>query len=128
MADDKNKDAAGRVPPEPREQKFKADPFAKLTDQDWIEAMERGLRQSEARDREIGRGIRGGYESSIRKAVERVAQAESALKTYLERPDRETEDLPRHRKLAEDLKKAVDDLKNNTDEYVVLISNRPGAQ
>ena len=90
--------------------------------------MERGRRQSEARDREIGRGIRGGYEHSIREAIEQVGQAVSALRTYLERPDPETEDLPRHRKLGEDLKKAVDDLRKNTDEYVVLISNRPGAR
>jgi hypothetical protein len=57
-----------------------------------------------------------------------VGQAESALRTYLERPDSETEDLPRHRKLGEDLKKAVDGLKENTDECMVLISNRPGAR
>jgi hypothetical protein len=38
MADDKDEDAGVNETPEPQKRKFIPDPFAKLTDQDWIDA------------------------------------------------------------------------------------------
>jgi hypothetical protein len=110
--------------PEAPERKHIADPFAKLTDADWIEAFRVGKLVADARDERIGAGIRGGYENSIKAELGKLDEAELALQTYLQRPDSEPEDLQRHCALAEDLKKVIDDLKKTMDEYAVLVSNR----
>jgi hypothetical protein len=51
-------------------------------------------------------------------------QAQGALRTNLEGVDCGQEDLLSHRSLVEDLKLATDNLKNATDEYAYLVSNR----
>jgi hypothetical protein len=101
-----------------------ADPYAKLTDEDWRQAMIRGREFSDARDAAIGAGIRRGCEKSISEAHEALDQAQAALRTYLKRADPDQEDLLRHRSLVDDLKLATDNLKNATDEYYYLVSNR----
>lgn len=100
------------------------DPFAKLTDEDWRQAMIRGREVADARDAAIGAGIRRGCEKSITAAHEALDQAQAALRIYLERVDPDQEDLLRHRSLVDDLKRATDNLKNATDEYGYLVSNR----
>jgi hypothetical protein len=112
----------------PAKRKHVVNPFAKLTDDDWQEATIRGQLVSEARDAAIGAAIRRGCESSIAAAGEALGKAEAALRTYLERPDSEPEDKPRHRELAADLKTATDLLKRATDEYFVLVSNWAGSR
>ena len=79
---------------------------------------------ADARDERIGAAIRRGCENSITAAREELYKVEFALRTYLERPYSEPEDRAIHRTLAEDLKKATDQLKNTTDEYVAFVSNR----
>jgi hypothetical protein len=61
MADenDKGKDAGSNQGEEPPKGKFKVDLFAKLTDQDWIDAMEYGRKVAEARDEEIRKALKG---------------------------------------------------------------------
>lgn len=112
----------------PEPSKKHVDLFAKLTDEDWREAMIMGQRVADARDAEIGAAIRRGCERSITEAREELDKARLALRTYLERGDSEPEDLMRHRDLAVDLKNAADNLKNATDEYAILISNRVRAR
>jgi hypothetical protein len=86
--------------------------------------MIRGREVADARDAAIGRGIRRGCEKSITAAHEALDQAQAALRSYLERVDPDQEDLLRHRSLVDDLKRATDNLKNATDEYAYLVSNR----
>jgi hypothetical protein len=102
------------------------DPFAKLTDEDWRHAMIRGREFSDAKDAAIGAGIRRGCEKSIIEAHEALDKTQAALRTYLERVDPDQEDPLHHRSLVEALKVATDNLKNATDEYSYLVSNRAG--
>jgi hypothetical protein len=51
----------------------------------------------------------------VRDAGRRMKEAETALRTYTERPDTEPQNIPRHRHLADALKEA-------TDNYVRLVS------
>jgi hypothetical protein len=48
---EKDKDSAADNSLEPPPKRFIPNPFAKLTDQDWIDAMERGRLVSEAKPR-----------------------------------------------------------------------------
>jgi hypothetical protein len=126
MADDNdNKSAVSTNASEesPRKPRI-PDPFAKLTDEDWRQAMIRGREVADARDVAIGAGIHRGCEKSITEAHEALDQAQAALRTYLERVDPDQEDLLCHRRLVADLKLATDNLKNATDEYAYLVSNR----
>ena len=50
--------------PEPPPKKKHPDPFANLTDQDWIDAMEYGRQVSEARDEIIRKAIKGEEEET----------------------------------------------------------------
>jgi C4-dicarboxylate-specific signal transduction histidine kinase len=102
-----------------------ANPFAKLTDEDWSEAMIRGQHVSDARDAATGAAIRRGCEKAIADARAELDKAQAALQSYLERASTEPEDLPLHRTLVTNLKNATDQLKNATDEYFHLVSNRP---
>ncbi len=55
MTDEKEKtDTAPALP-----KKKIPDPFAKLTDQDWIDAMRRGKEVADARDERIRKAIKG---------------------------------------------------------------------
>jgi hypothetical protein len=100
-------------------------PFAKLTEEDWSDAMLRGQRVSDARDAATGAAIRRGCEKAIDAAREELDKAQSALRAYLETANSGQEDLPRHRALVAELKNATDRLKNATDEYFNLVSTRP---
>jgi hypothetical protein len=66
MADDDNKSAISTNAREesPRKPRI-PDPFAKLTDEDWRQAMTRGREVACAKDAAIGAGIRRGCEKSI---------------------------------------------------------------
>jgi hypothetical protein len=126
MSDDKgNKSqvSTNAIDESPRKPRI-PDPFAKLTDDDWRQAMIRGREFSDAKDAAIGAGIRRGCEKSITEAHEALDQAQAALRTDLERADPDQEDLLRHRSLVDDLRLATDNLKNATDQYSYLVSNR----
>jgi hypothetical protein len=86
--------------------------------------MIRGREVADAKDAAIGKGIRRGCEKSTTEAHEALVQAQPSLRTYLARADPDQEDLLRHRSLVDDLKRATDNLKNATDEYGYLVSNR----
>ena len=126
MSDDKvdksqvSTNASEVSPRKPRTPKL----FENLTDEDWRQAMIRGRAVDDAKGAEIFAGICRGCEKSISRAHEALDQAQAALRTYLERVDPDQEDLRRHRSLVEDLKLATDNLKNATDEYHYLVTNR----
>ncbi len=127
MADenDKTKDQAGEKNPQEEEKPY-VNPINLLTPEQWREAMRKGLEDSKNQSASIRRDITIYYwRRAIPNAIEEVSKAESALRAYLERPASEPPDIPRHRQLAENLKRATDDLKAVTDKYIWLAFDDP---
>jgi hypothetical protein len=101
------------------EKKPYVDPISRLTPEQLQRAWRKGIEDSSAQSASVRRDLLVYYwKRRMPEAREEVSKAESALQAYLERPSSEPTDVPRHRQLAEDLKRATDDLKHWTDEYV----------
>jgi hypothetical protein len=103
------------------EKKPYVNPINNLTEEQWKRAMEEGEAEVKAKSASIRRDLLYYYwVRRIPEAQEELHKAESALRAYLERPSSEPPDIARHRQLAENLKRATDDMKSCTDEYVRL--------
>jgi len=104
------------------QEKRYVNPLSNLTDEQWREAMRNGLEASEAQSANIRRDMIDYYwMTRIPEAREALSKADSALRAYLEQPTSEPHDDAPHMRLASALKRATDDLKHSTDEYVRLI-------
>jgi hypothetical protein len=120
MSDEKEsaKDQGRSKPPE-AEKKPYVSPLNRLTEEDWKDAMMKGIEQSNSQSATIRSSITAYYwKTRLPEVRERLIKAESALRAYLERPASEPPDIPRHRLLVEDLKKVSDDLKECIDKYI----------
>jgi hypothetical protein len=115
---DRTKDPGEAKSPE-AEKKPYVDPITSLTPEQLERAWRKGVEDSSAQSASVRRDLLVYYwKRRIPEAREEVSKAESVLRAYLERPSSEPADVPRHRQLADDLKRATDDLKYWTDEFV----------
>ena len=106
------------------EKKPYVDPISKLTPEQWDRAMSRGQMDAKAQSASIRRDmIQYYWRTRLPELREELNKAETALRAYFERPSSEPPDTPLHQRLAENLKRATDDLKNDTDKYVWLVSD-----
>ena len=103
------------------EEKPYINPINNLTEEQWKRIVSKGQETVEAQSASIRRDIIYYYwVNRMPGARNEVGKVESALRAFLERPASEPRDIARHRQLAENLKRATDDLKSCTDEYVRL--------
>jgi hypothetical protein len=115
---DGTKDQGGSKPPQ-TEKKPYVNPLNRLTEEQWKDAMMKGIEDSKAQSASIRRDITIYYwKTRLPEVREELIKAESALRAYLERPASEPADIPRHRRLADDLKKVADDLRECIDKYI----------
>jgi hypothetical protein len=120
MADENEstKDQGGGKPPQTEEEPY-VNPLNRLTEEQWKDAMIKGIEDSKAQSASIRRDITIYYwKTRLPEVREELIKAESALRAYLERPPSEPPDIPRHRLLADDLKKVADDLRECIDKYI----------
>lgn len=112
----------GEVKSPESEKKPYVDPISRLTPEQLQRAWMKGVEDSRAQSASVRRDLLVYYwKRRMPEAREEVNKAESALQAYLERSPSEPADSLRHRQLADDLKRATDDLKHWTDEYVSTI-------
>ncbi len=127
MADEsgKTKNPSGEKTPQAEEKPY-VNPLNLLTPEQWKEAMRKGLEDSRNQSASIRRDITIYYwRTAIPEAIEEVRKAHAALRAYLERPASQPPDIPRHRQLAEDLKRATGELKACTDKYIWMAFDDP---
>lgn len=125
MADENEntKDKGGSKPPDAEKEPY-VNPLNRLTEEQWKAAMMKGIEDSKAQSASIRRDITIYYwKTRLPEVREELIKAEAALKAYLERPASEPPDPPRHRQLAENLKKVADDLKTCVEKYIWMAFN-----